>query len=74
MTSVRWCIDSGCDVVAHFSCGTLCSGYKPRNGISGCCKFFRKYIVRDSEVSQKITELIDQYENSKKKKTPKLDG
>jgi hypothetical protein len=55
----RWCVDRHSDVTYKYSCGSYCVGYKPRNGISGCCKFYRKYRWHPSEASQKMNELIN---------------
>ena len=63
---VKWCSDYNA-YVAPDSCGTFCSGYKPRNKKQGACKFYRKLRLTRQELIRLIEIGYQKYKEEVEK-------
>jgi hypothetical protein len=49
-TDVFWCqVECFCGDDSQDTCGKQCSSYEPRNGKSGCCRHYSKYLYEKGE-------------------------
>lgn len=61
---IFWCSEQCfCGDNSYYTCGKQCDDYKPRNGKSGCCKYYKTSLYQACEEPTilKLDELIKEF-------------